>query len=238
MTMVVEDLAPHIEAIAPPEVLLRGLEVLCSFICWTVLASAHRSKYGGRYEYDNYTPLNFLLAGAILHWGFSLGICILKRTNIFEAPLVESLEFFGSIATFIFSYTAAVAGAASSTQNHDEFADASICRPNSSSTNQKNKAAFFCAHVSAAVVFAFFTSAASAGSLYFLFAKRPQAQQTKSASAYNPIGGVDDDRDDVVPIPQDNDDAYANFHSPTTIPMEAISSHDHRPQDDDAAMDL
>ncbi|KAH8074289.1 hypothetical protein JL721_1841 [Aureococcus anophagefferens] len=132
----------------------------------TLMASAYRGNYDGLYEYSNYTPLNFLLATALLQSLFVVAVVVAKRLAAEQAALVDRVELFGTQGVFVGIVLGFVAGAASSTQLHDEFGGSSVCEPHGVSHGQKDKAADFCGHVDAAVAFAFFAAAAAGGSLY------------------------------------------------------------------------
>lgn len=205
---------------------VRFVEIVCSMISWSVLASAHRGGFHGLYEYDRYTPLNFLLMCAILQWAFAIGIVVAKQMRIIEAGLAHKCELYGTAITLAMIYTGAVAGAASSTQLHDEFYDdSSTCKPRDVSSRIKNKADYFCSRVAAAVAFAFFATAANAGSLALVVIKNKQANSEHPATdAYSPIGGPD------VPVAPG---AY-HVNGPT---MEGVGSDDVS-HTKDAAVDL
>ncbi|KAJ8601800.1 hypothetical protein CTAYLR_006832 [Chrysophaeum taylorii] len=207
------------------EPVLRAVEVVCSLISWSVLASAHKAGYGGLFEYDNYTPLNFLLAVGILQWGFAIGIVAVKKANLLDATTTAKCELYGTVVVCAMIYTGAVAGAASSTQNHDEFGgnDSSTCNPRGAGSSVKKKAQFFCSRVSASVVFAFFATAAAAGSLALILVKQRGADpDARPTDAYNPIG---------VPPPEPGAYSVPSTH------MEGVGS-DSIPQTKDAAVDL
>lgn len=221
------------------EPVLRGVEVVCSMISWAVLSSAHRDGYGGVYQYDHYTPLNFLLTAGILHWGFVLGIVLVKHSTLLEQDLLEKCELYGTGAMLGFAYTASIAGAASSTQNHDQFdGKYSTCSPR----HQKRIAYYFCSRVGVSVAFSFFATAAAAGSLALVVAKQRSRRDTSPSStpgAYNPIDGVIDD-DGVDEMSLSSKYPAATTVSPAYgVPMDAVgsdSSQQHSP--DDLAVDL
>lgn len=202
---------------------VRFVEFVCSMIAWSVLASAHRGGVHGLYEYDRYTPLNFLLMCSILQWAFVIGIVVAKHTRVLEAGLARKCELYGTAVTFALIYTGAVAGAASSTQLHDEFYDdSSTCKPRHASSHIKDKADYFCSRVAAAVAFAFFATAANAGSLALIVIKNKQENEHPATDAYSPIGA-----------PAQEPGAY-HVHGST---MEGVGSDDvHHSKD--AAVDL
>lgn len=214
------------------EPVLRGLEVICSMISWTVLSSAHRDGYDGLYQYDHYTPLNFLLTAGILHWGYAIGIFLVKHSTLLEQDLLEKCEFYGTAATVAFGYTAFIAGASCSTQLHDEFDGASICSPR----HRQRIAYSFCSRVGASVAFSFFATLAAAASFALVFARqRTRWQATSSSSSpdsYNPIGSLGDDDEVSLPssYPETPPVAYG-------VPMEGVGSSDQQ-QPIDAAVDL
>lgn len=214
------------------EPVLRAIETVCSLISWSLMASAKRSGYGGIYRYDRYTPLNFLLAAGILHWGFAMSVYFLKRSSLFDISSAAKFELYGTVGMLLFIYTAAVAGAASSTQNHDQFGDddSSLCDPRKTHQSQRYKAEYFCSYVDASVVFAFFSTAAAAGSLAIIIVKQRNDQDGFATDAYNPIGASPPDGDSVVPN-------YPGAYNVTSIPMEGVGS-DSVPQTKDAAVDL
>lgn len=218
------------------EPVLRAIEVVCSLISWTVLASADKAGDGdgGRYQYDHYTPLNFLLTAGVLHWGFALGIVVVKRLALLDVQTTAKAELYGTGCVLGFAYTAFVAGAASSTQNHDEFGgdDSSVCHPRGHgvSHQQKSHADYFCSRVGASVAFAFFASAAAAGSLALIVLKQRSDQDGRPTDAYNPIG----------PPPPEADDPHTKFpgaYHISSTPMEGVGS-DSIPQTKEAPVDL
>mmetsp|Transcript_3916 Transcript_3916/g.5476 ORF Transcript_3916/g.5476 Transcript_3916/m.5476 type:complete len:249 (-) Transcript_3916:242-988(-) len=232
-----------------PEPVLRVAEVFSSLLSWTVLAAAHRAGYGGAYEYDSYTNLKFLLTASILHCLFALGIALLKRSkSVVDSDTFEKIELYGSALSLLLIYSGALAGAAASTQNHDEFGehDNSICHPRPhANESEKRKADYFCSHVSAAVTFSFFAVFASTGSLILVILSQRRGGLARNGGggdpdAYNPI---DSPAPEGVPGVTDQSRFFGtqSFQSsglnPNRVPMEAISSDANQPQKL-AAMDL
>lgn len=185
---------------------LRFAEFSASLLSWALLAAAHRGKYSGMYEYGNYTPLNFLLTMALLENIFVIVVVAVKRARLLERSLFDRFELVGSVATTFGVCCGFVAGAASSTQLHDEFGDSSICSPRYGSHTEKAKADYFCSRVDAAVAFAFFASVAAGLSLYLVLKARgfhggfrPSTADGADdeegldgrPDAYNPIGRED-----------------------------------------------
>ena len=78
----VKNTAADLEA----EPVLRFAELAASLLSWTLMASAYRGNYDGLYEYSNYTPLNFLLATALLQ---PLGGGAARRRAAEQAALVD-----------------------------------------------------------------------------------------------------------------------------------------------------
>ena len=191
----VKNTAADLEA----EPVLRFAELAASLLSWTLMASAYRGNYDGLYEYSNYTPLNFLLATALLQSLFVVAVVAARRLAAEQAALVDRVELFGTQGVFVGIVLGFVAGAASSTQLHDEFGGSSVCEPHGVSHGQKDKAADFCGHVDAAVAFAFFAAAAAGGSLYVVLKSRglhggfrPETDPEDVApNSYNPIGRQD-----------------------------------------------
>ena len=127
--------------------LLRGLEFGFALIAWTVMSAAHRSGNAGYFEYDNYTPLNFVLAVGIIHWGYIISLVALRLSRSLDPPSLDKFELYGTGLTAAMGLIAAVAGSASSTQLHDKFGSyaTSVCKPKPHfSSGDKAKARYFC----------------------------------------------------------------------------------------------
>lgn len=162
-----------------------------------------------------------------------MSVYFIKRSSLFDVTSAAKFELYGTIGMLLFIYTAAVAGAASSTQNHDQFGDddGSRCRPRDRHDHdEKDKAESFCSYVDASVVFAFFSTAAAAGSLAIVLVKKRNDQDGFATDDYNPISATPPGGDGVVPN-------YPGAYSVTSIPMEGVGS-DSVPQTKDAAVDL
>ncbi|KAJ1448512.1 hypothetical protein M885DRAFT_590852 [Pelagophyceae sp. CCMP2097] len=226
-------------------VVFRGVEFGFSLLTWTIIASASQPKYGGYFQYDNYTPLNFLLAVAILQWLYIIVLKVVFHSKSLDPESYAKLELWGTAFCAATMYTGAIAGAASATQLHDQFGsyDTSVCipRPNASS-GEKDKAKFFCRHVDSACVFAFFSAIAAASSLRAVVQARKgdgAGDGGAHSSAYNPIG---------ADSPTIHGDAFAgnfaagnfsggngpNFHGGAK--MEGMGSDRH--MEDNSAVDL
>lgn len=213
------------------EPVARFAEFVSSLLSWTLVASAHRAKFGGIFEYDSYTSLNFLLACGIVTWVFSMGVVAARQLTLLEPLAQAKLELRGSAFVAFWMLTGAVAGAASSTLLHDEFGafDSSVCHPRPhASSSETNKAQYFCSRVDAGVAFAFFAAVASLASLTLVFRKQTSAMSSSDDShrdAYNPIGTADDD----------SGRTFAPFHGGK--PMGSVGSDDAGAHHD-AAVDL
>lgn len=172
---------------------LRFAEFGASLLSWTLMAAAHRGKYSGMYEYDNYTPLNFLLTMALLQCLFVACVVAARRAAVVERALFDRVELYGSALTTLGILCGFVAGAASSTQLHDEFGDSSVCAPRDGSHTQKAKADFFCGRVDASVAFAFFAALAAVLSLYLVLKARGFAVRADAADGAGADGDVEGD---------------------------------------------
>ena len=191
----VKNTAADLEA----EPVLRFAEFAASLLSWAIMSAARRGGYDGVYEYDNYTPLTFLMAMGILQLLFVVGVVAATRAQVLEAPLLDKVELFGSLGCCAAAPLGFVAGAAASTVLHDEFGGASICAPQGGGRNQKDKAAYFCGRVDASVAFAFFAAVAAVASTYLVLKQRglhggfrPESDPDDVApNSYNPIGRQD-----------------------------------------------
>jgi len=217
--------------------LARAAEGACCFLSWTLLASAHRHKYSGLYEADNYTPLNFMLATTVFDFCFVVALVVAQRARLGEPRAVAKAELIGSAATFFLLVLGFVAGAASSTQLHDEFGGASVCSPSGGTHQQKRKADYFCPHVDAAVSFACFAAVASGGSLFLVL--RARGVRVPSLPNDDARGCSDEEEafsasyDNVLRDPDGRTFEPAQFASAS--PMEGLGASDVKPQE--AAID-
>ena len=135
---------------------LRLIEWSCCFLAWTLLASAHRSKFDGLYEYQNYTPLTFLLSGLVMDFLKLPALYVAEHGFRVDQALLRKVELYGSMYMTAWLGIGFIAAASASSVLHDEFGGASTCGPSNGTHQQKRKASYFCARVDAAISFAFF----------------------------------------------------------------------------------
>ena len=76
---------------------LRLIEWGCCFLAWTLLASAHRSKFDGLYEYQNYTPLTFLLSGLVMDFLKLPALYVAEHGFRVDQALLRKVELYGSM---------------------------------------------------------------------------------------------------------------------------------------------
>ena len=151
---------------------LRMIEWGCCFLAWTLLASAHRSKFDGLYEYQNYTPLTFLLSGLVMDFLKLPALYVAEHGFRVDQSLLRKVELYGSMYMTAWLGVGFIAAAANSSVLHDEFGGASTCGPSNGTHQQKRKAGYFCPRVDAAISFAFFAFLASAASLFLVVRNR------------------------------------------------------------------
>ena len=151
---------------------LRMIEWGCCFLAWTLLASAHRSKFDGLYEYQNYTPLTFLLSGLVMNFLKLPALYVAEHGFRVDQALLRKVELYGSMYMTAWLGIGFIAAASASSVLHDEFGGASTCGPSNGTHQQKRKASYFCARVDAAISFAFFAFLASAASLFLVVRNR------------------------------------------------------------------
>ena len=170
---------------------LRLIEWGCCFLAWTLLASAHRSKFDGMYEYENYTPLTFLLSGLVMDFLKLPALYVAEHGFRVDQSLLRKVELYGSMYMVAWLGIGFIAAASASSVLHDEFGGASTCGPSNGTHQQKRKASYFCARVDAAISFAFFAFLASAASLFLVVRNRNRPSEDEEDEEANPLHNGD-----------------------------------------------
>ena len=170
---------------------LRMIEWGCCFLAWTLLASAHRSKFDGLYEYQNYTPLTFLLSGLVMNFLKLPALYVAEHGFRVDQALLRKVELYGSMYMTAWLGIGFIAAASASSVLHDEFGGASTCGPSNGTHQQKRKASYFCARVDAAISFAFFAFLASAASLFLVVRNRSRPSEEEDDEEANPLHNGD-----------------------------------------------
>ena len=170
---------------------LRLIEWGCCFLAWTLLASAHRSKFDGLYEYQNYTPLTFLLSGLVMDFLKLPALYVAEHGFRVDQALLRKVELYGSMYMTAWLGIGFIAAASASSVLHDEFGGASTCGPSNGTHQQKRKASYFCARVDAAISFAFFAFLASAASLFLVVRNRRRPSEEEEDEEANPLHNGD-----------------------------------------------
>lgn len=174
-----------------PEQTVKLVEWGSCFIGWTLLASAHRSKFDGMYEYQNYTPLTFLLSALVMDFLYIPALYVARHGFRVDEALLRKAELYGAIYMCAWLGIGFIAAAAASTVLHDEFGGASTCGPSNGTHQQKSKASYFCPRMDAAISFAFFAFVASAASLFLVVRRRsqPPDEDEEGDEEANPLQG-------------------------------------------------
>ena len=170
---------------------LRLIEWGCCFLAWTLLATAHRSKFDGMYEYENYTPLTFLLSGLVMDFLKLPALYVAEHGFRVDQSLLRKVELYGSMYMVAWLGVGFVAAAANSSVLHDEFGGASTCGPSNGTHQQKRKASYFCDRMDAAISFAFFAFLASAASLFLVVRNRNRPSEDEEDEEANPLHSGD-----------------------------------------------
>ena len=124
--------------VAAPNAALNRMGLLLP-LAWTLLASAHRSKFDGLYEYQNYTPLTFLLSGLVMDFLKLPALYVAEHGFRVDQALLRKVELYGSMYMTAWLGIGFIAAASASSVLHDEFGGASTCGPSNGTPSAKTQ---------------------------------------------------------------------------------------------------